>query len=135
NNGIAVTFNMIFGFPHETEESLNETLRVSRELRKMSPMFELGISYFKPYPGNPIADQLLKEGYEFPRGLDGWANFDYIGSSSDWIGPKKFKQLEAFKFFQRIAWNKYKFLYTPVRKLAAWRCENNNFKFPIEKIL
>ena len=52
------------GFPHETEASINESLRVALVLRKMSPDFELGIFYFKPYPGNAIADQLLKEGYQ-----------------------------------------------------------------------
>jgi radical SAM superfamily enzyme YgiQ (UPF0313 family) len=134
-NGIAVIFNMIFGFPHETPESIRETLRVCRELRKMSPHFELGISYFKPYPGNPIADQLVKEGYNFPKGLRGWADFDYIGSSSEWISEKQFQELEAFKFFQRVAWNPPKFFYTPFRKLAAWRCEKNNFKFPVEKMV
>ena len=61
-HGIAVIFNIILGFPHEKPESIAESLRVSRELRKMSPDFELGIFYFKPYPGNAIADQLLKEG-------------------------------------------------------------------------
>ncbi len=134
-NGIAVIFNMILGFPHETEESIQETLRVSRRLRKMSPDFELGIAYFKPYPGNAIADQLLQEGYRFPQGLSEWASFDYIGSSSDWISSEQYKKIESFKFFQRVAWNKAKILYAPFRKIAAWRCENEYYRFPIEKII
>lgn len=134
-NGIAVIFNMILGFPHEKEESIRETLRVSRLLRKMNPDFELGMAYFKPYPGNAIADQLVKEGYTFPKGLKEWAKFDYIGSSSEWISKKQFRQIEFFKFFQRVAWNRRKILFIPFRKIAAWRCEKNNFSFPIEKII
>ena len=134
-NGIAVIFNMILGFPNETPESIEETLRVSRRLRKMSADFELGMAYFKPYPGNAIADQLTNEGYRFPKGLSEWANFDYIGSSSDWISEAQYKHIESFKFFQRVAWDKSKFLYTPFRRIAAWRCERNNFKLPIEKII
>jgi radical SAM superfamily enzyme YgiQ (UPF0313 family) len=135
SNNIAVIFNMILGFPHETEASIQETLRVSRRLRKMSPDFELGIAYFKPYPGNAIADQLVQEGYQFPKGLSEWAKFDYIGSASDWINKKQYKQIELFKFFQRVAWNRAKILYTPFRKIAAWRCERNNFRFPVEKLI
>jgi len=134
-NGIAVIFNMILGFPNETQESIEETLRVSSKLRKMSPDFELGMAYFKPYPGNAIADQLAREGYEFPKGLTEWANFDYLGSSSEWISESQYKRIELFKFFQRVAWNRPKFFYTPFRKIAAWRCERNNFKLPVEKII
>jgi anaerobic magnesium-protoporphyrin IX monomethyl ester cyclase len=134
-NNISIIFNVILGFPHETPESINESLRVARKLRKMSPTFELGVFYFKPYPGNAIADQLAQEGYQFPRGLKEWANFDYVGSTSDWISREQYEQIESFKFFQRVAWNKPKLLFTPFRKLAAWRCEKNNFKFPIEKVM
>ena len=81
-NGIAVIFNIIVGFPHESPASIDESLRVAQVLRKMSPNFELGIFYFKPYPGNAIADQLLKEGYSFPNGLEEWAGFDYVGSAN-----------------------------------------------------
>lgn len=135
DNGIAVIFNMILGFPHETKESIDETLRVSRVLRKMSPDFELGMAYFKPYPGNAIADQLLQEGYNFPKGLSEWAKFDYLGSSSDWITKEQFRQIELFKFFQRVAWNRRKILFTPFRKIATWRCEKNYFGFPVEKMV
>ncbi len=82
-NNIAVIFNVIVGFPHETEESITESLHVAKVLRKMSPDFELGIFYFKPYPGNAIADQLTQENFQFPRGLQEWSKFDYVGSSND----------------------------------------------------
>ena len=132
-HNIAVIFNIILGFPHETRESINESLRVARELRKMSPDFELGIFYFKPYPGNAIADQLLKEGYRFPEGLEQWAAFDYIGSSNDWISGEQYKLIEAFKFYQRIGWNRSHRVWLPVKKIAQWRCLNSRYIFPLEK--
>ncbi len=135
HNGIAVIFNIILGFPHETRASIDESLRVARELRKMSPDFELGIFYFKPYPGNAIADQLLKEGYRFPNGLEEWAQFDYVGSSNDWISKEQYDRIEAFKFYQRIGWTKSQALLSPVKKIAQWRCRKNNYSFPVEKII
>ncbi len=134
-NGIAVIFNIILGFPHETEASINESLRVARELRKMSPDFELGIFYFKPYPGNAIADQLLKEGFQFPKGLEEWAGFDYVGSANDWISKAQYDRIESFKFYQRIGWSRSQPLLRPVKKIAQWRCQKNRYAFPVEKII
>src|SRR5437868_9321336 len=53
--GIGIIFNIIVGFPNETEASINESLRVGWDLRRMSRDFELAVFYFKPYPGNAIA--------------------------------------------------------------------------------
>jgi len=134
-NGIAVIFNIIVGFPHETEESIRESLRVAVDLRKMSPDFEMGIFYFKPYPGNAIADQLIGEGYRFPAGLEEWAGFDYVGSSSDWITQAQHREIEFFKFYQRVGWNRPRPVYNPVRRVAQWRCEKRNYTLPVEKLL
>jgi len=134
-NGIAIIFNYIPGFPGESAESIDETLRVAMEMRKMSPDFELGIFYFKPYPGNAIADELTKAGYRFPAGLEEWAEFDYVGSSNDWINARQYRQIEAFKFYQRIGWNRSNVLLSPVKKMAQWRCAANRYAFPFEKII
>ncbi len=93
--GIHVIFNFIIGFPNEPEESIAETLRVAKALRAMSPDFDVSIFYFKPYPGNEIADLLLAQGYEFPRTLEGWAEFDYVASSSPWIPRETYQLIEG----------------------------------------
>ena len=134
-HGIDIIFNIILGFPHESPQSIDESLRVARQLRKMSPGFELGIFYFKAYPGNAIADELLKEGYQFPVGLEEWANFDYVGSSNDWISAAQFDRIEAFKFYQRIGWNRSPALFIPFKKIAQWRCRKNRYALPVEKII
>ena len=134
-NNIGVLFNIIVGFPGETPESISESIRVARELRKMSPRFELAIFYFKPYPGNLIADQLLREGYRFPRGLEEWANFDYVGSRNEWISDAQMQQVEFFRFYQRIGWNDTMPLLGPIRKIARWRCQNHNYHLPLERRL
>lgn len=134
-NGIGIIFNIILGFPHESETSIEESLKVARELRRMSADFELGIFYFKPYPGNAIADQLLNEGYNFPVGLEQWAEFDYVGSANEWISKEQFDRIEAFKFYQRIGWNRSNAIFTPIKKIAQWRCEKKRYGFPVEKRL
>lgn len=131
--GIHVIFNFIIGFPNEPEESIAETLRVAKALRAMSPDFDVSIFYFKPYPGNEIADLLLAQGYEFPRTLEGWAEFDYVASSSPWIPRETYQLIEGFKFYQRIGWSHPGLLRAPLQALARWRCERDLYAFPVEK--
>jgi hypothetical protein len=93
----------------------------------------VSIFYFKPYPGNEIADQLKRDGYIFPKGLEEWAQFDYVGSISPWISEKYFKQVEGFKFYQKVAWSKPNMLFSLFQKIAQWRCEKNIYDFPLSE--
>lgn len=133
--GVGIIFNVIVGFPHEPPESITESLRVAKELRAMSSDFEVAFFYYKPYPGNEIADMLVRDGYQFPKTLREWADFDYVGSSGPWVTHEKYNLVERFKFYQRLAWNRASPLRVPLQRLARWRCENDMYHFPIEKFL
>jgi radical SAM superfamily enzyme YgiQ (UPF0313 family) len=130
---IAATINVIVGFPGETAESIAETLRVARRLRAMTPSFELSIFYFKPYPGNPIADELRREGYAFPETLEAWAAFDYVGNASPWLTPAQCDEIEHFKFYQRLAYGPARPMRWPIQCLARWRVERGDYRVPIER--
>ena len=131
--GIAVLFNLIVGFPDEPAESIRETLRVAKQLRAMSPDFEVAIFYYKPYPGNEIADMLLRQGYQFPHTLEEWAEFDYVDSSGPWVSQETRDLVERFKFYQRIAWGRPTALRAPVQAVARWRCRRDFYAWPVEK--
>lgn len=133
---IAINFSVIVGFPGETNESISETLRIVSQLRKMSSTFHIGIFYFKPYPGNKIADELLANGYQFASTLEEWSNFDYVGTKkSEWISEEKIKEIENFKFYQNLAYNKRTPAKLLFQELAKWRIENKAYQFPFEKKL
>ncbi len=133
-HNIGIIFSVIVGFPHESAESVFETLAVVKRLRKMSDHFSVSIYYYKPYPGNKIADELSAEGYQFPTGLEAWSNFDYVNSGkSDWLSDEQIKRIELFKFYNELAWSKKRTGKLIFQQIAKWRCEKNNYKFPIEK--
>ena len=133
--GVGVIFNLIVGFPDEPPDSVTESMRVAKRLRAMSPDFEVAIFYYKPYPGNEIADMLLARGYRHPDTLDGWAGFDYVTSASPWIRREMRTRVERFKFDQRIGWARRTALRAPVQALARWRCAHDVYAFPIEQQL
>jgi radical SAM superfamily enzyme YgiQ (UPF0313 family) len=133
---IAINFSIIVGFPGETDESIDATLNVAKQLRKMSSNFSVNIFYYKPYPGNKIADELSAKDYRFPVGLEEWSNFDYVDSGkSDWVSNEKIKEIEAFKFYQHIGYSKPTISKYLFQQIAKWRCEKKVYAFPFEKTM
>lgn len=131
---VGVIFNFIVGFPGESEDSVNSTLGLAKRLRGMHRRFETPIFYYRPYPGNPIADDARAAGYVFPRGLEAWANFDYVAGRGPWISDARWREVERFKFYTRHAWQPGAWRW-PLRAASRWRCERDWYAFPVEKAL
>ena len=131
---VAAIFNFIVGFPGEPDESVDSTLALAKRLRRMHSRFETPIFYYRPYPGNPIADRAREAGYEFPRGLEGWADFDYVAGRGPWISPHRWRDVERFKFYTRHVWQDALWRW-PLGAAARWRCERDWYGFPVEKAL
>jgi radical SAM superfamily enzyme YgiQ (UPF0313 family) len=135
-HNIGAIINVIVGFPGEPPESVAESLRVARELRAVSSNFELAVFYFKPYPGNPIAERLRAQNYRFPASLEEWADFDYIGSGNDWLSEAQKREIEHFKFYQRFAYSGNRNpLRWPLQKLSRWRVERRAYALPLDRKL
>jgi radical SAM superfamily enzyme YgiQ (UPF0313 family) len=135
-HGIGAILNFIVGFPGESDESMQQSLDVAARLRAMSPGFEVALFYFRPYPGNPIADELLREGYQFPATLEAWADFDYIGGREAWVTPAQWQHVERFKFYQRYAFGHNRHpLRWPLRLVSRWRVDRRFYSFPFEKAI
>jgi radical SAM superfamily enzyme YgiQ (UPF0313 family) len=133
---IGAIWNFIVGFPDEPQESFEATLAIAKRLMSMSRDFEAAIFYYKPYPGNEIAAQLEAGRYEFPCTLEGWADFDYVGSRGPWVSRDKFARVERFKFYLKHAYGHSNHpLSRPLAALSRWRIQRDIYTFPVEKKL
>ncbi len=131
---ISINFSIIIGFPDEPEESIDATLAMVKELREMSSKFHMGIFYYKPYPGNKIADELLAKGFNFATSLEEWSDFDYVGTkASDWISEDKIMEIENFKFYQRLAYTQKRL--PMIKHIAKWRLDKKMYALPFERKL
>jgi radical SAM superfamily enzyme YgiQ (UPF0313 family) len=131
--GIAGIFPFIVGFPDESDESVDATLACARRLRGMSSKFETPIFYFKPYPGSAIVTEAVTNGFELPRTLSDWSQFDYVaGLPGPWVTPEKYRLIERFKFFLDLASRRSSWATSWLRKLALLRCERKEFRWPVE---
>jgi anaerobic magnesium-protoporphyrin IX monomethyl ester cyclase len=133
-HGVKGIFPFIVGFPGESDASVRASLDLAKRLRAMSPEFETPIFYFKPYPGSPLTDDAVRDGYRLPADLDEWSRFDFIGSAGPWVSREKHRLVERFKFYQDLAagdggWRR------PVRRLARWRLAHDAYDWPVETLL
>lgn len=134
-HGIGAIFPFIVGFPGESEASVQASLALVKRLRGMSPHFETPIFYFKPYPGSPITDSVVRQGYTLPATLDQWADFDFVGSSGPWVSGEMHERIERFKFYNRFAWGPETWPRRPLQALARWRCRRDFYRAPVEKLV
>ncbi len=134
-HGVAVHFPFIVGFPDEDDQSVRATLDVAKRLRAMSPDFQTPVFYFKPYPGSALTEEVVRNGYALPCGLDEWSRFDFIGSAGPWVSRDKYRLVERFKFYQRVAWERVGFWKRPFQRIARWRCHHDYYALPMEKIV
>ena len=133
-HGVGAIFNFIVGFPGESHESMQATLALAKELARANPAFETPIFYYRPYPGNPMAEQSAAHGYVFPNGLQAWADFDYVGGRGPWVSAEQWRTVERFKFYTRHAWKPGAWRW-PLRAASQWRCNHDWYGMPVEKMI
>jgi anaerobic magnesium-protoporphyrin IX monomethyl ester cyclase len=85
--GIAGQYNLIFGFPRETDAHRAETMRFVAELKRINPDCLIPMYHFVPHPGVPLEDEAREHGFVPPTTLREWASFDcgYTEPHMPWI--------------------------------------------------
>jgi len=72
--GIKVTFNLIFGYPGETEADRQITFKTMSDIARQYSNVRFSPNIFTPYPGIPIWPQLRELGVEEPKTLAAWGD-------------------------------------------------------------
>jgi radical SAM superfamily enzyme YgiQ (UPF0313 family) len=132
-HGIGAIFNFIVGFPDESEESVAATLALMKRIRAVSPDFDTPVFYYRPYPGTEIAEAARARGHVFPKSLEEWADFDYVGARGPWVSEALWRRVERAKFYARHAFGPSALPRWPLRAASRWRCARDFYAFPIEK--
>ena len=133
-HGIGAAIGVIVGFPGEPESSVLASLDAARRLRELSPEFRVSIFFYQPYPGTEIAERLARDGNVLPRGLEEWAEFDYVGGVPRWLSERQRQRVDGFKFYQQLAYDRTANpLVLPLSVLARWRVRRHAYGFPVER--
>ena len=140
--GIHVVFNIILGYPGETEPHREQTFRTMTDIAREYPNVSFSPNIFTPYPGIPIWPQLKELGVYEPQSLDEWETLALGANVLPWLRGEELRRLrrsldyfllnnQIRKISKRIPWAKRsvrRMLGAPVR----WRIGRNRYSFPWE---
>lgn len=71
-------YNFIIGFPTETVDEIDSTIRFIEQLMSENPNLEAPfVNIYTPYPGTPIFDLAIQYGFEPPKTLQEWADISW----------------------------------------------------------
>jgi radical SAM superfamily enzyme YgiQ (UPF0313 family) len=92
--GIRVTFNLIFGYPGETEADRTITFKTMSDIARQFPNVSFSPNIFTPYPGIPIWPQLRELGVPEPHSLLEWMDMPLGANMLPWLKGKELARLE-----------------------------------------
>jgi radical SAM superfamily enzyme YgiQ (UPF0313 family) len=140
--GIHAVFNIILGYPGETEADRQKTFRVMSDIAKEYPDLSFSPNIFTPYPGLPIWPQLKELGVREPQSLEEWERFALGVNVLPWLQGEELRRLRrSLEYFLlnnqiRKATQGTRWLRRNVRKVVCapvrWRIRKNRYSFPWE---
>ncbi len=142
--GVRCTFNLIFGFPGETEADRRKTLEVMGEVASRFDNVTFSPNVFTPYPGIPIWAELRALGMREPQTMEGWADLSLGTNILPWLRGAAYRDVqrsmsffllnnEAAKAARRASLPGFvRLVLGGFRKALAWRLRHYFFKWPLE---
>ena len=140
--GIHVTFNLIFGYPGETEADRLETISTMSDIARQFWNVSFSPNIFTPYPGIPIWPQLRELGLREPQSLEEWADLPLGANVLPWLQGRELQRLRTMlEFFLvhnqiRKITKDHALLRRGVRRLISaplrWRIRSRRYSFPWE---
>jgi anaerobic magnesium-protoporphyrin IX monomethyl ester cyclase len=140
--GIHVTFNVILGYPGETEEDRLQTFRIMSEIARRHWNVSFSPNVFTPYPGLPIWPELKELGVREPESLEEWQDISLGHNVLPWLqGEDLYRLRRSLEYFllnnqirqvtKNSAWLRRgirRALGAPIR----WRIGSSRYSFPWE---
>jgi anaerobic magnesium-protoporphyrin IX monomethyl ester cyclase len=134
-------YELVSGFPEETESDLAETARLILRLSEGDPdVFFAPLECLTPYPGTEVYGQAEAAGMRFPTSLEGWGEFQWSRANLPWLDGRRSSLLESFHLFPTLISSEIKvaesrwmrFLFRFYRPVARWRVRHLFFGLPVE---
>lgn len=91
---IAIRYNFIIGFPTESRDEIEATLKLIDQLLADNPHMEPPfVNIYTPYPGTPLYDLAKKEGFVPPHNLEEWSQIVWNYPNETLHRDKQFRDL------------------------------------------
>ena len=140
--GIRVTFNLIFGYPGETEEARRETFRVMGEIAQRYENVNFSPNILTPYPAIPLWPELERLGVRQPESLGEWSDFALSHDVLPWLQDgmqervgRSMLMLSLLRKVTNLAATKSRLQargWGWLRRSLCWRVKNQVLGWPVE---
>jgi radical SAM superfamily enzyme YgiQ (UPF0313 family) len=137
-----VTFNIILGYPGETEADRQQTFSIMSDIAREYWNVSFSPNVFTPYPGIPIWPQLKDLGVREPHTLEEWEDLALGRNVLPWLQGEELNRLRrSLEYFLlnnqiRKATRKHAWLRRGFRRVLGvpirWRIGRNRYSFPWE---
>ncbi len=138
--GISSKYYFMAGFPTETIEDFYKTTDLIQKMKQIASLRIPAWRVFTPYPGTDLYELAIKQGWQSPKFLEEWANYDFNTVRMPWVKGKKKKIIKNAAFLirylemgktkgQGIFFKLAKFF----GKLVDWRWKHHFFTWALEK--
>jgi radical SAM superfamily enzyme YgiQ (UPF0313 family) len=131
----------IIGYPGETRESMEATLKQAAKIKYLYPIAGSEVYPFRPIPGTEDFDHAVKLGYQPPKDFHEWGKcFEYKYNAHNTPLPESVR--ETWRHYNNTAaiydmhvqegplWAR-----RTLSRIAGWRLKNQRYRFPIEQKL
>ncbi len=141
---IRVTFNLIFGYPGETEADRAITFRTMSDIARQFNNVSFSPNIFTPYPGIPIWPQLRSLGVHEPKSLREWMEMPLGANVLPWLQGKELERLQRMleyfllnnQIHRPTTGRRFPLLRRGVRRIVqapvSWRLRRSRYSFPWE---
>lgn len=92
--GIHINFNLILGYPGETEDDRIETFQTMSDIVQRYDNVQFSPNLFTPYPGIPIWPQLRELGVREPQTLEEWIQLPLSANALPWLRGEELERLK-----------------------------------------
>ena len=125
-----ISASIIIGFPTETKSEFLQTMKLVTQLLEINPkmvVFTTGL--YLTYPGVPLYELAVKEGFKPPEKTEEWENFDrwHYGFKADWLDWLTASEASKIRRYVDVAAILYSLNVPIFKSLAKYRLENGNF--------
>ena len=131
----------IIGYPGETRESMEETLRQAAAIKYAYPIAGSEVYPFRPIPGTEDFGAAVKLGYEPPKDFAEWGDcFEYKYNSQNTPIPDDIRQTWTRYNNTAAIYDQYVqegplWMRKLLSKMAGWRLKKGSYDLPVEQKL
>ena len=142
-----VKYTFIVGFPTETKDEMFSTVQAALRLTSENKNAYTPIFAFTPYPGSPMFDFAIKNGFAPPQNLEEWGYFgidSWYFNFKSWLNNQQIRELKSLEFASLFSNKNIKYkinkpltrlLFNLYHPIAKFRFKHHFHALPLDSLL